>query len=458
MPELDLSSDNFAETFDAFSATVDAPPAEPVAEPAPEPAVEPTAEPATEPAAEPTAEPVTEPAAEPTTEPATEPAAEPAKPSDVPEDVVVRDRAGKKEWVFEEARGRRVYAGYKNSQAVEEIIQEPITPEAIEARQHALQDLEWMRLDFISGNPKQQANVFTHFLRKASEAVEAGEISGDPVLAAADTFMDVLAQRHPVAFQKITGRLTPSEDDVHRRTLKGLYAKALASGEGGENLRRSVEWVANEIFKDFKWLADPDKAADPVAAREAEINAREQQLADRDKAEFASQLQTWQRATSGIVKQSVEGAIDAALTTEVKQAYEQFPERLKNLQIRFQQEIKDAISSDAAWRQKNQQLYTQASMTPSERVRQEIQEQVAKRYTAKAAAVLDRIKNKILAEDAQLLKADSAARHKRLQEAQQRKAPSSLGTAPKPAIPASIPKDGPLTREDWESATERMFA
>jgi hypothetical protein len=366
----------------------------------------------------------------------------------------LRTRDGHREWVYGENRGKLVYAGFKKAQAAEEILQEDLTPEAIQTREVAYRDAEWLRLDLISGDPQKQANVFVHLLKLVKNAQEAGEIAGDPTPAAVDAFVSVLARQNPEAYQRLKDSVTPDLAAVTRNSLKDVYQKALETGD--KNVAVSAQHIARALFSDYKYLDQKAAPSDPAADREQNLRERENRIEERDRAEMKRGLETWQRTTSTKVQEGVEGAIDAVLGQDpVKKGYEKFPERLNNLRIRFREEVKQAIQSDQAWKQANEQLYRRAQLAASEDVRQRVAADVVKRYAAKAKTVLDRISNKVLSEDAQLLKAGSTATHQRRQEAAQKRGLTGVSGSVRTKVPGSMP-NGHVNRADWASALEAL--
>jgi hypothetical protein len=323
----------------------------------------------------------------------------------------------------------------------------------MDARQGAFQDMGDMRLDWLSGDPNLQANVFGHFLRQSAEAVEAGQVGFDPTLTAAETFVRVLAEKHQGAYQALVAQVAPKEEDIQRKMLRGVFARAVAANS--ENLKRSTAWVAKELFGSHEWLEKPDQAPDPVSDREARLVEREQAIQARDEQAATGAWQRFQQDTSKHVNGEVDKTIDGVLG-EVKEFYKEFPQRLKNLHIRLREEVKQAIQSDSAWRQSNQQLYRQAQLAVSGEQRQNIQKKLAERYSSRAQQVLDRVKNEIFSEDAQLLKEQSAAKRKRQEDAQGRRGPSGVSSPVKPSVPADLPK-GHVDRETWGREMDKIF-
>ena len=372
---------------------------------------------------------------------------------ELPEGVTVRERDGKKFWTYEEKRGRAIYEGYEQARKAAEIMQEPLTTEALQVRENALRDLEWMRLDYLSGEPAKQAAVFMHFLRKGSEAYNSGEVAEDPTGTAASVFVDLLAKHAPEAHAAVAAKFQTDTAELTRSLIRDAYKKGKASGD--KNLAVSAQHIAKALTNDYKWLDEPEEQPDPLKQREETVREAERRIATRSQQEERSKVDAWNRDTVTKVSGEVQSAIDQSLE-RVKKSYEKFPERLKNLRLRLEQEVKSAIQSDESWRQTNEQLYVRASLARSEQIRSDVRDHLAKRYSAKARAVLERVKTAILSEDAVLMKAESGARNDRRERAQERTTPAKAGAPANPRIPV-VPKGRTVNRDDWSNAVDAMF-
>jgi len=430
--------------------------AEPVAEPKAEPAPEPKPEPELEPEPETPEEPG-DPDAPHEDEPAPEPEAEPApapKPEDLPEGVTVKEgKDGKKFWTYPENRARTIYADHQKARAAEEIMQEPLTPEAVHARENALRDMEWMRLDFLSGDPRKQASVFTHFLKQAKAAVDRGEVAADPTPIAAMAFIDLLEKHAPEAHAAVADKFKTDKAATVKSFVRETYRKAVASGVKG--LMTSAQWMAKELTGDYKWLDEAEPAPDPNEARLHDVEARENRLREHVQQQERSAIETWNQTTVTQVNEEVQGAIGQALEV-VKKSYEKYPKRLKSLSDQLEKEVRSAIQSDEAWRQTNEQLYTRASLARSEEIRQEVRDRLAKRYAAKARSVIDRVKAEIFSEDAIWLKTQNVEQRNRQGRAKERTTPATAGSPATPRLPVT-PKSGAVGRGDWENFVDSAF-
>lgn len=361
-------------------------------------------------------------------------------------DLTVRDRKGKREWVYTEERGRLVYGGYKRAQAAEKILNEEITEEVIQSRENAFRDSEDLRLDFISGKPDAQADVFRHLLKFADNALTAGEIGADPIPAAAETFLHVLGESNPVAFEA-------AERVMLRRALDGMYATGKKDGD--KNLFYSAAHIDRKIFNSHKGWDEFDPAQDQLTQRETAVSQRETALHEAEGTRADQNWTAFTQSAGKSINESVEGAIDKELS-QVAPVFKEYPERFKNIRVRLQQEIRAEIQGDAAWRKANEQLYQRASLAVSERVRDEIREQLAKRYAAKATTVVKTLKGKLISEESHAVKAASDAKRKRRDKAQGKTGRPSGGTP----VQEGLPKEptGLVGSQEWAGAVDKMFA
>ena len=102
--------------------------------------------------------------------------------------VTVRDgKGGKKEWIFPEERGKRIYEGYKLSRLAEQLFGEDVTQEAIEKRSRAYEGQAQLQAHFVSGQPEYQDRIISHFVRQGEAALENGQAAEDPMTALRST-------------------------------------------------------------------------------------------------------------------------------------------------------------------------------------------------------------------------------------------------------------------------------
>ena len=359
---------------------------------------------------------------------------------DLPEGVTVRkSKDGKKEWVYPEERGRTIHAGYAKARDAEEILDRELTKETVEELKTAADSMEWMRLDFASGTPSLQANVFKHFLRQSRAMGQSGEIAADPVPAAAETFLDVIEANHPDAGARITNRIV-------QREIQRIYAKA--KKDGNQNLFNAITHLDNAWNNKFeKW--DDYKVPDDLPT---EIRKPAQPAADSGQ-DLQQANHQFVDTTLESVGKAISDEVDGFLSDYKDRVYKKYPERMKNVTLRLRQEIKDAIQRDANWRKQNEQFFSRASLTQSERIRDEITGQIVARYAAKAKKVLAE-NRKVISEDIQHLKDTAEAQKRRAQKGQSKR----RFTRGKPS-PAKLPKkakSGFINRDDWAGMIDSL--
>jgi hypothetical protein len=359
---------------------------------------------------------------------------------DVPDEVeeVRTDKNGKKEWVYTEARGKAIYAQKQKYEALQKIVDgDDVTPEQFERALKSQQDMDFMLLDFQSGDPAKQAQVFNHFIKLSKTDQESGSLATNPLPTAARTFLDLVSQEDPETATAIS-------NDVLQEVLKTLYAKG--KREGDKNLFNAAGHIDNVVFKKHEKFDD------------FEPPAEEKPAATKDSAEpavSAGALRKLSEDTKADIGQRIGGAIDKALKKYSK-SYEKFPERLNNIKARLGKEIKSAIKQDGAFRQANEPIVTRATRASSERVRDELRKELAERYESKAVKVIGSVLSKIVSEDAKHLEETTNAQKRRVKKAQsKRRTPS--GTPPKPKLP-SKPKGGKIRAEDWENYVDKVLS
>lgn len=385
---------------------------------------------------------------EPTEEP---PAADPAKPTpeqtDVPEGATMRERNGKKEYVFPEERGKTVYAGYKLAQEAEQLLGEPLTREALKARQDAHEWLETQKIEFVSPDPGEQANVFQNMFREAAQALAAGEIGHDPLETVGEAFLTTLQNTAPEHYER-------AERWVMQGVIDKLYQAAAESNN--EKLLRTVQNLDHHYSG--KYVRDEDLARrtpDAITRREQELARREQQIQQHQQRQAQARWNTWHNNTKSTIGESVKTVIAQQIPDAVQQAFAKMPngtQRIENIKQLLDLEVKNAIRGDQNWRQQNANLFKQAEMAPSEQRRQAIAQQIVQRYEQRARQVLAAKAKQILDAETLSLKQANAATHQRQQAAANQKGAVGGSRPPARSIPGSAAEAG-----SWEDFVEAAF-
>lgn len=380
------------------------------------------------------------------------PLPEEAKPTpeatDVPEGATMRERNGKKEYVFPEERGKTVYAGYKLAQEAEQVLGEPLTPQALRARQDAHEWLETQKIEFVSPDPGEQANVFQNMFREAAQALAAGEIGHDPLETVGEAFLTTLQNTAPEHYER-------AERWVMQGVIDKLYQAAAESKN--EKLLRTVQNLDHHYSG--KYVRDEElskRVPDATTRREQDLAQREANIQQHQQRQAQARWNTWHNNTKSTIGESVKTVIAQQIPEAVQQAFSKMPngtQRIENIKQLLDLEVKNAIRGDQNWRQQNALLFKQAEMAPSEQRRQAIAQQIVQRYEQRARQVLTAKAKQILDAETLSLKQANAATHQRQTAAAQQK--GAVGGSRPPA--RSIP-DGAFANESWEDHVNRVLS
>jgi hypothetical protein len=378
---------------------------------------------------------------------------EPAKDEnaeELPEGVVIREKAnGKKEWVFPENRARSIYSAYKSAQAAEDVFGEPLTAELAQSRQNAFIDQESMIADYLSGEPQAEGRFLNQLANWARAAQENGDVQHNPLHSIAGKLPQFLAEAGgSEAFEALAA-------PVFRMQLDALYQEAL--GEDQKDLFASIQHLDKRLFNTFRKRADI-AVPDPLARREAELSAREAKLKQVDTDRARAEYGTWQAKTKEQIKNTVSEALSERLGPNVIKSYERFPTELQAVKNLLQAEFQAALKKDVAWQTYIDQAGRRAANAKSPDIRDAITADLQARYKAKAIHWADPARNakvkEILSQRAAAIKANSEANHQRLQKGAERRDPGAIGTPVKRTV-AQTP-NGRSTAEDWASAIDAL--
>lgn len=385
-------------------------------------------------------------------EPATEEepvAAKDDAAEETPEGVTVRQKPnGKKEWVFDENRGRNVYAGYKAARSAEDVFGEPLTPELATSRQNAFVDQESMIADYLSGEPQAEGRFLNQLAGWAKAAQQNGDVRHNPLHSIAKQLPSFLAKNGgQEAFEALAA-------PVFRMQLDALYEEAI--GSGNENILLSVQHLDNKLFGTYKkkaQIAPPD----PLAAREKQIADREAKLNQSEQQRNQESFGQWHNETKTDIKSAVESAITENLGAEVVKSYEKFPKAYEAVLTMLHGKLQTRLKSDHSFQQELKAAVNRAANATPE-VRQQIREQLQNRYKAKASFWMDPVRNpevaEILKQQSAVIKQTSEAKHQRLQNGAQRREPGTLGTAVRQTVRQT--PNGKSTHDAWADAIDAI--
>jgi hypothetical protein len=363
-----------------------------------------------------------------------EPPADPA--AELPDGVrEVTDAKGKKEMRLTPQRYETFHGAHKTLRQFEEMIGEPLTPEAFNVRNAAYMGQERLYTDLLSGEPELQSNVLNHFLDEAQRAVDEGEVGANPAISLGQAFYETLQKRSPDAYAHL--RMRQATDLVSE-----MYSEAHRAGNPA--LARSASHVAKALGLKYKneteisqYLATPRSADDPVATLQAENQRLKQQIDQGTAATRTEQFQSWQsktkqEVTTGVLKE----AIEPSLTSERK-AWEKYPTQFENLVATpLNKAVRSTILADKNFVNRVTDLDKLAHRATSEQKRNEYAAQIKQLYVNRARLAVDAHKGPIMREAAALLKQGNDATHARRNTAQEQRRPTGpQSPAPRSVIP-----------------------
>ena len=315
------------------------------------------------------------------------------------------------------------------------------------ARQNAHEWLETQKIEFVSPDPADQANVFQNMFREAAQALAAGEIGHDPLETVGEAFLTTLRETAPEHYER-------AERVVLSGVLDKLYQAAAESKN--EKLLRTVQNLDHHFNGTYVKDADlAQRVPDALTRREQDIAKREAQIQQHSQRAAQRQWVTWHNGTKSAIGESVKTVIAQQIPDPIRQAFEKMPngtQRISNIQQLLDLEVKKAIQGDQNWRQQNANLFKRAEMAPSEQSRQAIKQQIVQRYEQRARQVLAAKAKQILDAETLSLKQANAATHQRQKAAAEQKGAVGGSRPPARSIPGSASEAG-----TWEDFVEAVF-
>jgi len=352
---------------------------------------------------------------------------------DLPEGVRVIDKDGKKEFRLNEQRYRTFEEGHHFRREMEQRLV-PLTEdgkpptvealrEAIDIRDKAFLGHQEMRLDFLGANPR---GIVDHFLGQAQDALTNGDVSSDPMVPFAATFFDTIAEKHPAAYRELQGRAA----DI---LIKDLYE--LAKAEGDVNLTRSAQHIEKRLFN--RYIDDEGKVVQVTPKQRATPQPRQDQ-ATRTAAPQPAIDRQWQdfRVKADTDSKSAVHKVVETSLAGIKPNYDkaQLSETFGAIQDRLNSLVQNELKGDAEWQRLMMIELKSARMAPSEQKRQEIAARIVRRHESRAQQIVQKHLPAITSEAGRSLKVNIDSKHERLAAAQNKRAPSGGGPAPKTSL------------------------
>lgn len=368
---------------------------------------------------------------------------------ELPDGVRVVDKNGVKEFRLREGRYRAFHESYKTAQAVEEILGEPLTPEAIEARHSAFVAQEAMIADFMSGDPGSESRFLENLAKWSQSARESGEVEHSPLRNIANRLPEFLLRSGDTeGFEAMAA-------PVFRAQLDQLYQEAAAPGN--EDLFASLQHLDKRLFGSFKKRAEIT-APDPLLKRKAELDAQEARIKHVDAQRSQRELAAWQAKTGEQIRSTVDEAIAEHLGPAVLKSYDKFPTELTAVKNLLRSEFQASLKNDSAWQQYLATIERRAANAKNPEVREAITAEARSKYKAKAAWWANPARNpkvkEILSQRAASIKATSDANHQRHATSAARREPGTAGAPPRQTVRET--PNGRSSHDDWAAAIDAL--
>lgn len=398
--------------------------------------------------------------------------ATPAETPDALEEGITKgkNRAGKEGYFLEDGRYRSVYGNHQLVQQATERLGEPLTLETIERNQLAFLGQERLFNNLASADPASQSEVVNFLLSEMKGAQEAGEVGSDPTIPFAETVYTALRDQAPDAYAHM--RLMQSKDligemfDHAARTGdQALYssmmhvARAIA-GIGPKPAEMTDAQYAEHVrevtgrsgipFHGPQEMEGLVRGEDPLAAANRRIQELEAQQNGRSTTSTTEQFRTWDQAQRQSVNQAVTDAAKPALAS-AEAAWKNFPDAYKDLVVdRLNKLVNTDVAGDMVLNQRAVELNAQARRATSERVRQQLGEQIKQLFVNRANLAVAKHSPAVLKFAAESLKGRSDATHDRRAGAQTRTVPKG----PSAPVQRSIMPEMPVFKDGaYDSAT-----
>lgn len=386
------------------------------------------------------------------------------KPSGTPEGVRVRSVDGKPAWVVAPEVGQQAFAKAKLVDLAEKALGEPLTEAFIERQKHITEGFEGMRLDLLSDNPRDQANVVLHFADIIRGARERGEIGHDALSSFVSTAVDVVRQTDPQAFATV-------QRDLTRTVLDSIYEEALSTENAANSETAKAMWAAaqhidKQFFGKFRPLDDLKNAQPKPRFAAAERPRPEAAPAPDTRQQAAEAYRTWFRAGDEQIRGKLTGHVDSVFTSKdakgvsLESRYGEYPGTLKSLKDQLSSQVREALRGDQQLKERVRILTRRAELATSAEIRNQIQAQVVAEHDRRIQQLIAEKKGPILSEAAKLLASRSSEAQKRAQAAKAagtQPSPSS-GTAKRTVAPASG-SSGKFfsSREEFDKAVDSIL-
>jgi hypothetical protein len=379
------------------------------------------------------------------------PALKPVKdqPKDLPAGVtLVADKTGQYYQVPLES-GKQFFAAATQMERAREIFGEDITPELLEARQRDADVIEDMTIQFRSCDRAQTDELVNLFFKHADASMKNGWTGGDPMESFTVSLLNGLNDLRPDIMQSM-------EDNLLESIVETELSKAHTAGDS--ELVNAIQFFQKGVFGKFTKRAEIKPFSErkqyrgqpPVRSEDGAATLRRDNGSGRDAAQNLEFTST--KANSDSVTASVKKALEP-----FTEKFKADPKLLSDAEVLCKEAVIRGMRKDTVWTSRNLALFRKARVATSARFQQQITQEIARRYEAKANEILAREKPSILSTATKQLVAASTDKHNKLATAQ-KQGGIKPGSGPplKPKIPTK--SNGRTATENYEASLDKLFA
>lgn len=371
--------------------------------------------------------------------PTTQPVADAPK---LPDGVrAVKNSAGKEGYWVEPTAWKDIQGSYDLVQQASSLLHTPLTLEAIELRDRAYQGQERMYTDFLSGDPASQKRFIDDWILTSKDAMQTGQIGGDPFIPFVGQLLEALEKGSPEAYDTL--RMADAE-----RLVNELYDEAAT--QNNQNLYHAVGHIAAAMGLKYKPSAEMQqfftakaKPVDEVSRLRQENETLRSQMNGTQTQNAQAELQGWRSKQATTINSAIKtDAVGSALSTSLD-AWKKIPggeAAFNDLVIdRLHTQVTDAIRADKPFMDQINVLDRQVMSAKSPQVREKIGEQILQRFIDKAKLIVRAKRGEFETFAANAFKEKSDQTHARRGTAQSQRVPKG-GSAPVPT--SLIPNRG----------------
>jgi hypothetical protein len=378
---------------------------------------------------------------------------EEAPPADEDSEVKPGEHKGKKGFFLTENRYRTFEGAHKNVQAIEAVLNEPLTPEVAQRNYGAYLGQEQMHADFLAADQASQQKFLQHFVSESKRALADGEASTDAMVSLAGQLPAMLERMHPDAHSVL---MTAAA----RKLIDDLLPVAKAAIQPGDKnsaaLLYSLQHIEKKLFGGSFTKEADIRMPDPNAQRQSRERSAVEELNELKARQSTETWNRWQTSTNENIRSTVNKEISDAIDGLFAKAPKALAALKKTNPDKYQAQvdllnskIKAEFQSNAELRRAVQVELRNAKIAASEQKRADRSESIVKRHQFAAKRVIEQHLSKIRSELNTAASGALATNHQKREAASQNRAPSGSSGEMRQSL---VPPKNPATGKGWDPA------